>query len=428
MQDVSIDQATEADAVDVLELLVTVFDDTSWAWFEAGKIDPPYPESFGFVARAGGRIVSHAELLVMPVRYGEVILLMGAVSGVATLPEWRGRGLASAVMERLVAEMTDRQIPLSLLMTGSQAFYERLGWSEWTPPGRSMRWADALAMVDRRAGGRPAQGPAPLRSPERYAIAPYTPADLGEMMALYDRYSTGRPATLLRPERYWRSVMVRWLEAMEYPGQRNAVHVARREGRLVAYCFAYTEEDALTLSEVAYDEAEAVAPLVRVVVEGAGTPAPQRLTAVLPWESETLRLMESTGRSALHEPIGLMWRINDLPGLLRQARPELERRLAALPPTPQTAERARLLLACEPGEAALAVSRSRVEIDRPDGPPASPASLCCRLAQADLVTLLLSSYASAEWLEEQRLPEEARPWLARLFPPARGIFWLTDNF
>jgi predicted N-acetyltransferase YhbS len=428
MQALSIDRRTQADAAEVLELLVTIFDDTSRAWFEAGKTDPPYPESFGFVARAGGRIVSHAEVLEMPVRYGEVTLRIGAVSGVVTLPEWRRRGLASAVMERLVAEMTARQMPLSLLMTGSQAFYERLGWSEWTPPGLSVRWADALDMVDRRAGGGPAQGPAALRGPERYAIASYTPADLGEMMALYDRYSAGRPVTLLRPERYWRSVMRRWLEATEYPDQRNAVYIARCEGRIAAFCFVYSEEDAHFLSEVAYEEAEAVAPLVRAVVEGAGDPAPQRLVAVLPWESAALRLMETTGCSMPNDPMGLMWRINDLPGLLREVRCVLDRRLTALPPSSQTAESARLLLGCERSEVALAVSGGRLEFDSADGLRGRSGLPRCRLAQSDLVTLLLGSYASAEWLEELGLPEEARPWIARLFPPSGGVFWLTDNF
>jgi predicted N-acetyltransferase YhbS len=428
MQDLCIDRRSEADAAEVLELLVTVFDDTSPAWFKAGRTDPPYPESFGFVARAGGRIVSHAEVLEMPVRYGEVTLRMGAVSGVVTLPEWRGRGLASAVMERLVAEMTARQIPFSLLMTGSQAFYERLGWSEWTPPGRSMRWADALGMVDQHARGGPAQGPGARRGPEPYVIAPYKPADLGEMMALYDRYSAGRPVTLLRPERYWRSVMRRWLEVTEYPGQRNEVYVARHQGRLVAYGFVFSEEDALFLSEVAYEERETVAPLVRAVVEGAGDPAPQRLVAVLPWESAALRLMETTGCSMPNDPMGLMWRINDLPGLLREVRSVLERRLTALPRSSHAAENARLLLGCERAEVALAVSGGRLEIDSPDGLRGRSGLPCCRLAQSDLVTLLLGSYTSVGWLEELGLPEEARPWIARLFPPSGGIFWLTDNF
>jgi predicted N-acetyltransferase YhbS len=425
MQGVSIDRRTEADAAEVRDLLVTVFDDTSPEWFEAGKTDPPYPESFGFVARTDGRIVSLAEVLEMPVRYGEVTLRMGAVSGVATLPEWRGRGLASAVIERLVAEMTARGIPLSLLMTGSQPFYERLGWSEWTPPGRSMSRDDARAMVGPRAVGSPAHTPAAPHRREQYAISPYAPADLVEMMALYDRYSAGRPVTLLRPAQYWRSVMVRWLEATEYPGQRNAVYVARRDARLVAYVFVFSEEDELFVSEIACEEPAAVAPLLRAVVEGAGAPAPRRLVAVLPWDSEALRLMEATGRSAPKGPMGLMWRINDLPDLLRQVRPVLERRLAVPAPALRIGENARLLLDCERAEVALGVSGSRLQIENPDG---SPGFSHCRLAQADLVTLLLGSYASAGWLEERGLPEEAQPWLAKLFPPAGGVFWLTDNF
>ncbi len=139
MQQITIERRTEADAEEVLELLVTVFDDTPRAWFEARVLDPPYPEGTGFVARAGGRIVSHVELLDLPLRYGEAVIHAGGVSNVATLPEWRRRGLASALMQRVVEEMAARQMPLSLLLTGSQAFYERLGWAEWTPPGRSMR-------------------------------------------------------------------------------------------------------------------------------------------------------------------------------------------------------------------------------------------------------------------------------------------------
>src|SRR2546426_4636786 len=188
MQAITINRRTQADADEVLELLVTVFDDTSRAWFEAGIIDPPYPESIGFVARAGyphagERIVSHVEMLDMPLRCGEVILHTGAVGGVVTLPEWRRRGLASALMERVIAEMAARQMPLSLLLTGSQAFYERLGWTDWPPPGRSMSWEAARAMLGQQMDGGSTDQPANALGPERYTIAPYAPADLDEMMA-----------------------------------------------------------------------------------------------------------------------------------------------------------------------------------------------------------------------------------------------------
>jgi len=429
MQEITIDRRTQTDADEVLELLVTVFDDTQRARIEAGIIDPPYPESIGIVARAGyphagERIVSHVEMLDMPLRWGEVILHTGAVGGVVTLPEWRRRGLASALMERLIGEMAARQMPLSLLLTGSQAFYERLGWTDWPPPGRSMSWEAARAMLGQQMDLGSANQRANRLSPGHYTIAPYAPADLGEMMALHERYNAERPGTLLRPERYWRSVMVRWLKATEYPDQRNAVFVAQREGRLVAYCFVFTEEDALYLSEMAYDEAEAAAPLMRAAIEGIGEPAPRRLTALLPWDSAALPLMGE--RSEPIEPFGIMWRINDLAGLLRQVRPVLEQRLtsSAHSPGPGT-ETARIVIASDPGEVALEVTQNRLQIEPSPGPGAFSR---CRLAQKDLVTLLLGSYASRQWLDGLGLPEEARPWLERLFPAAGGVFWLTDNF
>ena len=309
---------------EVLDVLAAVFADTQRAWFEAGLCDPPYPQSVGFIARADGRIVSHVELLDMPVRYGDTIIHVAAISGVATLPAWRGRGLASALMEQAMAEMAARDMPLAVLLTGShsQAFYERLGWSDWPPPGCAIGWADAQEMT------------AHLSTPAQVSVAAYRPGDLAEVMALYARFNAGRPGALVRPGRYWRSLLMRWLEATEYPGQRNAVYVARREGRLVGYGFAFSDEDALVLAEVAYDDTDAVGPLLKALVAGMGEAGRRRLVAVLPWDNAALGLLQATGRSAPVGPMGILWRINDLAGLLRQVRPVLEGRLRASPPAP----------------------------------------------------------------------------------------------
>lgn len=402
---------------EVLDVLAAAFADTQRAWFEAGLCDPPYPQSVGFIARADGRIVSHVELLDMPVRYGDMIIHVAAISGVATLPAWRGRGLASALMEQAMAEMAARDMPLSLLLTGSQAFYERLGWSDWPPPGCAIGWADAQEMT------------AHLSTPAQVSVVAYRPGDLAEVMALYARFNAGRPGALVRPERYWRSLLVRWLEATEYPGQRNAVYVARREGRLVGYGFAFSDEDALVLAEVAYDDTDAVGPLLKALVAGMGETGRRRLVAVLPWDNAALGLLQATGRSAPVGLMGIMWRINDLAGLLRQVRPVLEGRLRASPPAHlPNLEEGSVVLAYERGEVVLEVVKGRLDIDRPARPLRPGRSWHCRLSQADLVNLLLGSYASPDWLDRLGLPDEARPLLETLFPPAGGIFWLTDNF
>lgn len=417
MSQVTLERRAEADMGEVLDVLAAVFADTQRAWFEAGLCDPPYPESMGFIARADGCIVSHVELLDMPVRYGDMIIHVAAISGVATLPAWRGRGLASALMEQAMAEMAARDMPLAVLLTGSQAFYERLGWSDWPPPGCAIEWAEAEELAAR------------LTVPQRFSVAAYRPDDLAGVMALYERFNAGRPGTLVRPERYWRSLLVRWLEATEYPGQRNAVYVARREGHLVGTCFAFTDEDALVISEVAYDDVGAVGPLLKTLVAGRDASKWRRLVAVLPWDNVALWLIQATGRSVPNGPMGIMWRINDLAGLLRQVKPVLEGRLRASSPAPlPNLEEGSIVLAYEQGEVALEVVKGRLDIDRPAGSLTPGRSWHCRLSQADLVSLLLGSYASADWLNGLGLPDKARPLLETLFPPAGGIFWLTDNF
>ncbi|MER3545978.1 MAG: hypothetical protein C4311_15645 [Chloroflexota bacterium] len=87
-----------------------------------------------------------------------------------------------------------------------------------------------------------------------------------------------------------------------------------------------------------------------------------------------------------------------------------------------------MVLAYERGEVVLEVVKGRLDIDRPARSQRPGRSWHCRLSQADLVNLLLGSYASPDWLDGLGLPDKARPLLETLFPPAGGIFWLTDNF
>ena len=55
------------------------------------------------------------------------------VEFVATEPTLQGKGLGTAVMRRLAAELADRY-PAAGLCTGSPGFYARLGWSTWRGP------------------------------------------------------------------------------------------------------------------------------------------------------------------------------------------------------------------------------------------------------------------------------------------------------
>lgn len=94
-------------------------------------------------AEADGRVVAHAMIVDRQVFLGhemDVALDVGYVEHVATLPEAQGRGHATAVMREISRIIAD-EYALGALGTGSNAFYERLGWETWSGP-TSVRMAD----------------------------------------------------------------------------------------------------------------------------------------------------------------------------------------------------------------------------------------------------------------------------------------------
>lgn len=95
------------------------------------------------IGEDGGHPVSHAMLVDRQLhigRDGDVVLDAGYVENVATTPESQGRGYGSAVMEA-VADILRDEYGIGALATGSNDFYERLGWETWTGP-TSVRMPD----------------------------------------------------------------------------------------------------------------------------------------------------------------------------------------------------------------------------------------------------------------------------------------------
>jgi aminoglycoside 2'-N-acetyltransferase I len=85
------------------------------------------------LAYHAGTLVSHAMWVTRWLHADALPPLRTAyVEMVATAPAYQGRGLGTAVMQRLAAEIHD--FALGGLATGSQGFYARLGWESWRGP------------------------------------------------------------------------------------------------------------------------------------------------------------------------------------------------------------------------------------------------------------------------------------------------------
>ncbi len=132
--------------------------DRAWADKEGGEFnDEAWQNALGgthLFVRDAGAIVCHAAVIPRAFELDGRPLSVGYVEAVATLPEHRRQGHASAVMGR-VSRLIDRDYDLGALATGSPSFYERFGWEPWpgrtavtTPRGRTATpEADGIVLV-----------------------------------------------------------------------------------------------------------------------------------------------------------------------------------------------------------------------------------------------------------------------------------------
>jgi predicted acetyltransferase len=76
----------------------------------------------------GGSLVGSARYHVMRQWWQGRSMPMAAVAGVKVAPEQRGRGVGTAMMTRLLADIADRGYPLSVLYPSTAPLYRSLGW------------------------------------------------------------------------------------------------------------------------------------------------------------------------------------------------------------------------------------------------------------------------------------------------------------
>jgi aminoglycoside 2'-N-acetyltransferase I len=86
-----------------------------------------------FIAEVDGAIVGHASLVERTLHVDGVPTRTGYVEAVATQPQLHGQGHGSALMSEVNA-LIEHNFELGALGTGSQGFYERLGWQIWQGP------------------------------------------------------------------------------------------------------------------------------------------------------------------------------------------------------------------------------------------------------------------------------------------------------
>ena len=86
-----------------------------------------------FLLELDGRIVGHASVVERAIEVAGRPIRTGYVEAVAIEPGRQRQGLGTRLMADVDANLDDA-FDLGVLGTGSQAFYERLGWRVWQGP------------------------------------------------------------------------------------------------------------------------------------------------------------------------------------------------------------------------------------------------------------------------------------------------------
>lgn len=132
VRQLSTDQLTAAEVARIRVLLWAAFADDEHGAFT----EEDWQHSIGgthFVLYVGGIILCHASVVERELQVDGRPLHTGYVEAVATAPDHQRRGYGSTVMRAVNGYIADN-FELGALGTGSQGFYECLGWKIWRGP------------------------------------------------------------------------------------------------------------------------------------------------------------------------------------------------------------------------------------------------------------------------------------------------------
>src|SRR5919198_1684591 len=117
--------------------------------------------TWSVMAKLDQGVVTHTGILYRVIQVGDLRVPVGGLSGVMTLPDWRGRGYARAVVASAAAFVgVWLWAPFAVVLCSLEctAFYESLGWRKANAPISCEQPGGRQELVNRVAMVLPCQG------------------------------------------------------------------------------------------------------------------------------------------------------------------------------------------------------------------------------------------------------------------------------
>ncbi|MDX1945496.1 MAG: GNAT family N-acetyltransferase [Pirellulaceae bacterium] len=121
--------ARSGDHLAIHRLLLATFHGPSPAEFQAQTDAPGYDPADRLVVKDGEELAAHLRLSRATIHFGPATVGAASIMDLATAPEYRGRGLASALLEAAERRASELSIPLGLVRTRVPSLFVRQGWA-----------------------------------------------------------------------------------------------------------------------------------------------------------------------------------------------------------------------------------------------------------------------------------------------------------
>lgn len=390
---------------EVVSHLDLVFDDAPREMFEAAYMrDSAFDPSQVQVVIEDGKIVASVLCSPRHIRIGGTQVLMGAIGGVSTHPDYQRRGFSSALLRAQIVRMEEHGYHMSMLFTGLTRFYQRLGWEPFPTYSRS-----TVSLPDQLPESRPSA----------YHVRPWVEeADMPGMMACYDDYNATRTLTEVRSPQYWRDRQAgrhRWSPSL----------VAERDGQICAYLSGSSRR--IHEAGCRHGHLAAFVPLAEAMLREAIEAKHETISCALPFSHPVLEHIRNCGPSCATHTMteAMMLRVISLQALLQQLAPEFSRRLEQA----DFACRQPLAITLKQMDQSATVHAHNQQVSVSDQPGDVELPLTGRQ-----FFLLLCGAATIDQLAEVlqvsgvRLPEPHLRLLRVLFPPQEPFYWSADRF
>ena len=238
----------ESEREECLRLWYTVFHRVWEGFFERyfyGDVEwlPYYTQ----VAVLDGKLVSAVQTVKRTVACGDFCLTMGGIANVATLPEFRGKGYNQELLRRAIEVMEADAMDFSMLGTGINDYYAKLGFSTlprptWegtireqnTAPLSPQVWGEPSSLEadpPQSTLGQKSEVPPRIGGIGGLTVRAATGDDLPAIRDIYAVYNAKTPIAVQRYEAYWRE----WAKVTPEKLLPNCLVAANGFGELVGY-------------------------------------------------------------------------------------------------------------------------------------------------------------------------------------------------